>query len=89
MRCTSLRTYCACCRWQSPFPQRLSPAQAAQLSELVEYLHIRIRELLASVKIKSPGDRVSLDLEQWQNLLDMQGQLADYLREIGEPHDEE
>src|SRR5580765_3560491 len=54
-------------------PQRLSPAQAAQLSELIEYLHIRIRELLASVKIKSPGDRVSLDLEQWQNLLDIQG----------------
>jgi hypothetical protein len=70
-------------------PQRLSPAQAAQLSELIEYLHIRIRELLASVKIKSPGDRVSLDLEQWQNLLDIQGQLADYLREIGEPHEEE
>jgi hypothetical protein len=69
-------------------PQRLSPAQAAQLSELVEYLHIRIRELLSSVKIKSPADRVTLDLEQWQNLLDLQSHLADYLREIGEPKDE-
>jgi pSer/pThr/pTyr-binding forkhead associated (FHA) protein len=69
-------------------PQRLSPAQAAQVSELIEYLHIRFRELLASVKIKGPADRVTLDLEQWQNLLDLQSQLADYLRQIGEPHQE-
>jgi pSer/pThr/pTyr-binding forkhead associated (FHA) protein len=69
-------------------PQRLSPAQAAQLSELIEYLHIRIRELLASVKMKSPADRVTLELEQWQNVLDLQSHLADYLREIGEPKEE-
>jgi pSer/pThr/pTyr-binding forkhead associated (FHA) protein len=69
-------------------PQRLSPAQAAQLSELIEYLHIRIRDLLASVKIKSPAERVTMDMEQWQNLLDLQSHLADYLREIGEPKDE-
>jgi hypothetical protein len=29
-------------------PQRLTPLQAAQLSELLEYLHLRIRDLLAS-----------------------------------------
>ena len=69
-------------------PQRLSPAQAAQLSELVEYLHIRIRQLLASVKIKNPAERVTLDQEQWQNLLDLQSSLADYLRKIGEPKEE-
>src|SRR5262245_25718942 len=33
-------------------PERLSPGQAAQLCELLEYLHVRIRDLLASVKIK-------------------------------------
>ncbi len=69
-------------------PQKLSPAQAAQFSELVEYLHIRIRELLASVKIKGPMERVTLEYEQWQSLLDLQAQLADYLREIGEPREE-
>jgi pSer/pThr/pTyr-binding forkhead associated (FHA) protein len=69
-------------------PQRLSPAQAAQLSEMVEYLHIRVRELLASVKIKGPTDRVTLEFEQWQNVLDLQSHLADYLREIGEPREE-
>ena len=69
-------------------PQRLSPAQAAQLSEMIEYLHIRVRELLSSVKIKGPTDRVTLEFEQWQNMLDLQSQLADYLRKIGEPREE-
>ena len=54
----------------------------------MEYLHIRIRELLSSVKIKGPMERVTLEFEQWQSLLDLQAQLADYLREIGEPRDE-
>ena len=69
-------------------PQRLGPAQAAQLSEMVEYLHVRVRELLASVKIKGPTERVTLEFEQWQNVLDLQSQLADYLRKIGEPREE-
>ncbi len=28
---------------------------------------------------------VKLDLPQWQELLDLQAQLAEYLRKIGEP----
>ena len=35
-------------------PQHLGPAQAAQMSELLEYLHNRIRTLLESVKFKAP-----------------------------------
>ena len=45
-------------------------------------------ELLASVKIKGPTERVTLEFEQWQNVLDLQSQLADYLRKIGEPREE-
>jgi len=66
-------------------PDGLSPGQAAQLSELLEYLHLRIRDLLASVKIKGPGDRVSLEARQWQSLLDLQARLATYLRSISDP----
>jgi predicted component of type VI protein secretion system len=66
-------------------PQRLSPAQAAQLSEMLEYLHVRIRDLLASVRIEESSDVVRLNLRQWQSLLDLQARLAVYLREIGEP----
>ncbi len=66
-------------------PQHMSPAQAAQFGELLEYLHVRIRELLESVKMKADGERVTLNFEQWQNLLDLQCRIAGYLRTIGDP----
>jgi hypothetical protein len=69
-------------------PERLSPGQAAQLCELLEYLHMRIRDLLASVKIKGDEDQVTLDARQWQNLLDLQARLASYLRAVGQPPEE-
>lgn len=66
-------------------PTRLSPAQAAQLSELLEYLHVRIRHLLLSVSVEDDESVVELDLERWQHLLDLQARLASYLRGIGDP----
>lgn len=68
-------------------PERLTPGQAAQLFELLEYLHIRIRDLLSSVKIKADAERVSLEARQWQNLLDLQARVAAYLRSIGQPEE--
>jgi hypothetical protein len=38
-------------------PERLSPSQAAQLSELLEYLHIRLRGLLATVHVAARSAR--------------------------------
>lgn len=71
-------------------PDRLDPVQSAQLSELLEYLHIRMRYLLASVQIDEEEDagdqRVSLEQRQWQNLVDLQARLANYLRSIGDPN---
>jgi pSer/pThr/pTyr-binding forkhead associated (FHA) protein len=66
-------------------PERLSPAQAAQLSELLEFFHWRLRHLLATVKSASSGGRVTLDYAEWQELLDLQSRLAEYLRCIGDP----
>jgi hypothetical protein len=65
-------------------PERLSPGQAAQLSEIIEYLTITIRHLLECAR-EEKGDRVSLDACQWQNLVDLQCRLAEYLRRIGDP----
>ena len=70
-------------------PERLSPGQAAQLAELLEYLHIRIRDLLSSVKIKADAERVTLEARQWQNLIDLQARLSAYLRAIGNPEDDD
>ena len=69
-------------------PEGLSPGQAAQLSELLEYLHLQSRALVQSVAIHEGSDKITLDIQQWQELLDLQAQLAEYLRRIGEPEAE-
>jgi hypothetical protein len=68
-------------------PERMSPSQAAQLSELLEYFHIRVRHLLSSVDVDRKAERMSLDAAQWQNLVDLQARLSEYLRLIGDPHE--
>jgi hypothetical protein len=70
-------------------PERLSPGQAAQLCELLDYLHIRVRDLLATVKVKADAERVTLEARQWQNLIDLQARLASYLRSVGQPPDDD
>jgi hypothetical protein len=69
-------------------PIGLSPGQAAQLSEMLEYLHLLSRSLVQSVSLAEGAKEVKLDLIQWQELLDLQSQLAEYLRQIGEPSGE-
>ena len=66
-------------------PEGLRPGQAAQVSELLQFFHLRVRGLIQSVKIPRKAERVTLEVRQWQNLLDLQDRLATYLREIGEP----
>jgi pSer/pThr/pTyr-binding forkhead associated (FHA) protein len=68
-------------------PDRMSPGQAAQMAELIEYIHIRIRNLMNSVESEGKGEQVKLDLRQWQGLLDLQSRLAEYLRAVSGPHD--
>jgi pSer/pThr/pTyr-binding forkhead associated (FHA) protein len=67
-------------------PDRMTPGQAAQLAELLEYLHIRMRNLINSVKVDGKVERVSIDVQQWQGLLDLQSRLAEYLRLVSDPN---
>lgn len=66
-------------------PSQLSPGQAAQLAELLQYLHLRIRGVLEGVAIKNRTGRVVFEQRDWQRLLDLQDRLAQYLRSVGEP----
>jgi pSer/pThr/pTyr-binding forkhead associated (FHA) protein len=67
-------------------PEGMSPAQTAQLAEMLLYFHVRLRRLIHTVEPKGDkGDRVTLDQREWQRLIDLQGRLASYLRAIGEP----
>lgn len=73
------------CSEPPELPERLSPAQAAQLAELIDYVHLRLRDLLATVEVDGRTEQVTLESQKWQNLLDLQAQLARYYREVGEP----
>ncbi len=66
-------------------PDRLSPGQAAQLAEVVEFLHMHLRGIVSDVDINQRKKRASLTMEQWQKVLDAQARLAEYLRKIGNP----
>jgi pSer/pThr/pTyr-binding forkhead associated (FHA) protein len=66
-------------------PAGLSPGQAAQLSEIFEYLHLQSRTLVQGVTLPDGATHAKFDMPHWQALLDLQSQLAEYLRRIGEP----
>jgi hypothetical protein len=52
---------------------------------MLEYLHLQSRQLVQSITLPENAKAVSLDIKQWQELLDLQAQLAEYLRKIGDP----
>jgi pSer/pThr/pTyr-binding forkhead associated (FHA) protein len=66
-------------------PDEMSPAQRAQLAEMIEYVHIKMRAVLASAKVKGPLEMVVIEYEPWQHLLELQARLAGFLHQIGEP----
>ena len=66
-------------------PERMSPGQAAQLAELLEFLHIRLRNLISSVEVDGKSQKIPLEIRQWQAILDLQGRVSEYLRQIGNP----
>ena len=68
-------------------PDRLSPGQAAQLSELLEFLHMHFRRLISDVEFTQRSQSVDINREHWQRVLDLQARLAEYLRAIGQPSD--
>ena len=68
-------------------PNRLSPGQAAQLSEVLEFIHLQMRQLIGSVESPTRGSTVELDITQWHQLVDLQSRLAEYLRGIAIPEE--
>ncbi len=66
-------------------PAAMSAGQAAQLSELLEYLHLRARGIVRGATIEEREQSAILSLDQWQEFLDLQSQLAEYLRALVTP----
>ena len=67
-------------------PSRLSPGQAAQMAEIMEFIHARLRSLMNSAT-KVDADTMALSFRKWQSLLDLQSRVAEYIRRIGDPQD--
>ena len=68
-------------------PTRMSPGQAAQMSEVLEFMHLHLRRLLGSGRPDPQSHTVELKAEQWQSLIELQSKLAEYLREVANPND--
>jgi hypothetical protein len=68
-----------------PLPERLSPAQSAELSELLEYVQGVLRDAAEGAVMRPGAEKVELDFANWQGMLDLQARLAELLRTIGEP----
>ena len=70
-----------------PLPGRMSPAQAAELSELLEYVQGVLRAASEAAVMRAGQEKVELEFPDWQAILDLQARLAELLRAIGDrPH---
>ena len=67
-------------------PNNLLPQQAAQVEAFLQYLHLRLRHLIATVRTvpvppnESQTDaRITISARQWQNIIDLQARIATLL----------
>jgi pSer/pThr/pTyr-binding forkhead associated (FHA) protein len=66
-------------------PERLSPGQAAQLSEVIEFLHHHVRDIVSDAEVKPRQQSIEITAEMWQHIVEVQARLAEYLDRIGQP----
>ena len=66
-------------------PSRMSPAQAAQLSELILFLHQLLASAVEDVAEQSEGGGVRLSQAAWQRILRVEMELARLHYKIGHP----
>ncbi|MBL8822810.1 MAG: FHA domain-containing protein [Planctomycetia bacterium] len=68
-----------------PLPQKLSPSQAARLSEILDFLHRSLGAVIPAAQMNEDGTEVHLDFSTWQKLLQTELLLARYCRAITDP----
>lgn len=68
-------------------PARLRPIQAAQLSDLLSYLHARLAQIIEQSAEVSQDQESWIEVPQptWQKVLQLEMTLAQYLLKLGEP----
>jgi hypothetical protein len=64
-------------------PENLSPLQAAQMEAFLQYMHLRLRYLVATMRSTpaSPHEiptnaRITISAQQWQNIVDLHARIS-------------
>lgn len=70
-----------------PLPGQLSPAQAAQFSEVIDYLHRALAHATRQIHIPPSATEAKLPIASWQQVQLVLTLLAQYSRQISEPED--
>jgi hypothetical protein len=68
-----------------PLPQKMSPSQAARLSELLDFLHRHLIAATEHIQANEETGQVTLGFADWQRVLAIQMLLARYVRAVSEP----
>jgi pSer/pThr/pTyr-binding forkhead associated (FHA) protein len=68
-----------------PLPQKMTPAQAARLAELLDFLHRHLTMATENIRANEEGSQVTLGYADWQRVLAVQMVLARYVRAVAEP----
>jgi hypothetical protein len=68
-----------------PLPQKLTPAQAARVAEILDLLHHGLGSATENIEANDEGTQVTLSYADWQRVLGVQMLLALYLRAVTEP----
>jgi pSer/pThr/pTyr-binding forkhead associated (FHA) protein len=68
-----------------PLPQKMSPAQAARLAELLDFLHRHLTAATENIHANDEATQVTLNYADWQRVVAVQMLLAKYVRAIAEP----
>jgi hypothetical protein len=68
-----------------PLPQKLTPSQAARLSEILDFLHQCLTQATEEIRANEEGTEVTLDFGSWQRVLAVQMMLARYGRAVADP----
>ncbi|HSQ55341.1 MAG TPA: FHA domain-containing protein [Gemmata sp.] len=68
-----------------PLPQKMSPAQAARLAEIFDYLHRGLTLAVENIDANDEGTEIRIGFSEWQTIQAVQMLLARYARSIAEP----
>jgi len=67
-------------------PKDLSPQQAAQMEAFLQYVHLRLRHLISTVRSTPnlPNDvstnaKITISAAQWQNIIDLHARISTYM----------